>query len=166
MQSPSSNVLVNDAQAVVFTDNTGMSDLEAVLNQETLPIPSLELLVENPNSTWDINESLLEISEISTSQNGEKLATSVQTLSSVVKSILLDLAGRLSVELWTTTKKSTSTVKKLVTSPKKTVESMSILARTLVPPISINFKKRTEKLATIEKESLSLPTKCVGNSTN
>lgn len=140
-----------------------------VLNLETSSIPSLDLPTKNPNSTRDINESLLDIGEIPTSQNAEKSVTSLQMSPSVVKSILLELAGGLSVELSTTAEKSVSTtVMKSTTSPKKivptNVESMPMSMRTLVPSISFNFKKRTEKLAITKKESPSVPTKSVENS--
>lgn len=153
---------------IVLTNNVEMLDLDAALNQEMSPIPYLDLSVKNPESTRDIGKSIVGIGDIAISQNAEKLVTSLKVSLSVVKIVLTNVAKGLSVEMLSTAEQSASTIEKSTTLPKKSltlnVESTPMLVRTLVPSIFFYFKKRTtEKSATIE-ESLSVPTKSVGNS--
>lgn len=66
------------------------------------------------------------------------------------------------VEFLMTLEKSTSTVEKLASTSKKTmniiVESTLMSARTIVPPMSFNFKRRlAKKLPIFRKELTSVP---------
>lgn len=104
----------------------------------------------------DVNETPLEVGE-NMAHNAEKSSTSHQKLKSLVKSALVNIVEKLGVEFL-----ATSTVEKAMTTSKKTmttnVESMPMLARTIVPPPSFNFKRRVaEKMEISEKELVSVP---------
>lgn len=80
-----------------------MLDLDVVQNLSLMSwlrtslIPSVDMPTENPSSTWNISESPLDVRP----RNVEKLATSLQVLLNVVKSVLLDFAEQLGVKLLT-----------------------------------------------------------------